>query len=227
MMRNRTYLFITVIALGLFVGVRMMDGETDGMLTPGVAASAQSGPIPEQAIRLRIIANSDSVTDQAVKHKVRDAILAEVEKWPEQPSQIEEARQLMKENLPLFQKLAEQTVQENGLNYDVQVDLGRVSFPTKLYGEHLYPAGKYEALRITLGRGEGENWWCVLFPPLCFVDMSTGDALPESAGTGALATGQALAAPVTDREQLASDSPVEVRFFFVDALKEFFSGLFG
>lgn len=226
-MRIRTYLFIIVITVGLFVGLKIMDGETDAMFTPGSTTSAEAGPIPEQAIRLRIIANSDSVVDQAVKHKVRDAILAEVERWEQQPVKLEEARDIMKEHLPVFQQLAEKTLQEHGMDYKVKVDFGKVSFPTKLYGDYLYPAGKYEALRITLGKGEGENWWCVLFPPLCFVDMSTGDAISKTPTSSALASGQALAAPASTSEASSEEDLVEVRFFLFDAVKDFFSGLFG
>lgn len=225
-MQIRTYLFIMVITVGLFFGLKMMDKETDPMFILGSTTSAEAGPIPEQAIRLRIIANSDSVVDQTVKHKVRDAILAEVESWERQPETIEEARKVMKEHLPFFQQLAEKTLQKHGLDYDVNVDFGKVSFPTKLYGDHLYPAGKYEALRITLGQGEGENWWCVLFPPLCFVDMSTGDAISKTSTSSTLASGQALAAPSSTNETLSEEDLVEVRFFLLDAVKEFFSGLF-
>ena len=149
-----------------------------------------------------------------------------MESWERQPETIEEARKVMKEHLPFFQQLAEKTLQKHGLDYDVKVDFGKVSFPTKLYGDHLYPAGKYEALRITLGQGEGENWWCVLFPPLCFVDMSTGDAISKTSTSSTLASGQALAAPSSTNETLSEEDLVEVRFFLLDAVKEFFSGLF-
>lgn len=133
--------------------------------------------IPDEAIRLRILANSDSKKDQEIKHRVRDAVNAEISKWVEDLTSIDEARNLIQERLPQIQKLAEQVVREHNVNHQVKVDFGMISFPTKLYGEYLYPAGKYEAILVTIGKGKGSNWWCVLYPPLCFLDFSSGTAV--------------------------------------------------
>ena len=124
--------------------------------------------IPDEAIRLRILANSDSQKDQEIKHRVRDAVNAEISKWVENLTSIDEARNLIQERLPQIQKLAEQVVREHNVNHQVQVDFGMIPFPTKLYGEYLYPAGEYEAILVTIGQGKGSNWWCVLYPPLSF-----------------------------------------------------------
>lgn len=133
--------------------------------------------IPDEAIRLRILANSDSQKDQEIKHRVRDAVNAEISKWVENLTSIDEARNLIQERLPQIQKLAEQVVREHNVNHQVQVDFGMIPFPTKLYGEYLYPAGEYEAILVTIGQGKGSNWWCVLYPPLCFLDFSNGTAI--------------------------------------------------
>jgi len=133
--------------------------------------------IPSDAIRLRILANSDSEEDQALKRKVRDAVNKEITKWVSELTSKEEAKQLLQSKIPEIQKIAEKVVEEENNNQTVKVKFGKVDFPTKLYGEFLYPAGTYEAILITLGKGEGANWWCVLFPPLCFLDFSNGVAV--------------------------------------------------
>lgn len=135
--------------------------------------------IPEQAIRLRILANSDGVEDQALKRRIRDAIVEQMNGWVTGPQTIEEAREVVSRHLPELDALVAQQIAANGYDYDRKVELGVVPFPTKMYGNKVYPAGDYEALRVTIGKGEGQNWWCVLFPPLCFVDAVSGEAVAK------------------------------------------------
>lgn len=143
------------------------------------ATAQEETVIPNEAIRLRILANSDSDEDQALKRKVRDAVNAEITQWVQDLTSLEEARNTIKSGLPEIQKIAEEVVAHENETQSVKVDFGKVDFPTKLYGQFLYPAGEYEAILITLGEGEGANWWCVLFPPLCFLDFSNGVAVSE------------------------------------------------
>jgi stage II sporulation protein R len=133
--------------------------------------------IPEEAIRLRILANSDLDKDQNVKRLVRDEVNKEITEWVGSLTSQKEAKNVIKAGLPELQQIAEEVVASEGLDQNVQIDFGKVDFPTKLYGQYLYPAGEYEAVLITLGKGEGANWWCVLYPPLCFLDFSTGNAV--------------------------------------------------
>lgn len=135
--------------------------------------------IPNDAIRLRILANSDLEADQALKRKVRDAVNEEITKWVSELTSKEAAKDVLKEKLPEIQLIAERVVEEEKANQAVNVTFDKVDFPTKLYGEFLYPAGQYDAILITLGEGEGANWWCVLFPPLCFLDFSNGVAVSD------------------------------------------------
>ncbi|RNB82028.1 stage II sporulation protein R [Brevibacillus fluminis] len=139
-----------------------------------------NGPIPQESIRLRIIANSDSVTDQWLKREVRDAIVAQMNTWVKEIGSYDEARQVVAKRLPELQKLVDKTIKARGFSYPAVVDFGQVPFPTKLYGSYVYPAGNYEALRVRIGEAEGQNWWCVLFPPLCFIDMANGDAVAHA-----------------------------------------------
>ena len=150
-----------------------------GMITPKTNASqaAEVQVIPNEAIRLRILANSNQESDQKLKRAIRDEVNKEINKWVAELTSIEEARKVIKSHLPDIEAIAEEVmVRENNVQ-KMKVDFGKTVFPTKLYGQYLYPAGEYEAIKITLGEGEGENWWCVLFPPLCFLDFNSGTAV--------------------------------------------------
>lgn len=138
------------------------------------------GPIPQQSIRLRIIANSDSIQDQWLKREVRDEIAKQMKTWVTSIDNYDNAVKLVSAKLPELEALVEQTIKDRGFAYTAKVDFGQVPFPTKQYGSYIYPAGDYQALRVRIGEAKGQNWWCVLFPPLCFIDMSNGDAVPSS-----------------------------------------------
>lgn len=127
----------------------------------------------DKLIRFHVIANSDAPFDQALKLKVRDRIFYEMnDKFD--TKDINEARTIINENIDYIQRIALDEVSTNGYNYSVSIALEDCDFPTKNYGSITLPAGNYEALRIVIGEGEGKNWWCVLFPPLCFVDVKHG-----------------------------------------------------
>ncbi|MCY9660428.1 stage II sporulation protein R [Paenibacillus chondroitinus] len=144
-------------------------------------AAVISPTIPEESIRLRILANSDSAQDQALKREIRDAIIERMQGWVVGPHSLDEARAVVLAHLPEFDELVGQMIEARGYSYTHTVELGKVPFPTKMYGNEVYPAGDYEALRVTIGSGEGQNWWCVLFPPLCFVDSVSGEAVATAA----------------------------------------------
>jgi len=185
-------------------------------------AAVAAGAIPQESVRLRILANSDAPRDQAVKRIVRDAVVAEIKTYAAGPQTIEQARASIRSQLPELRELVGRVLEERGFRYGYKVELGIVPFPTKIYGDRVYPAGDYEALRITLGDGRGQNWWCVLFPPLCFVDGLTGETAPDAAATAAAASGTAgLEEP--------KEEP-EVKFFLWELLKKlgaWIGGLFG
>lgn len=130
--------------------------------------------IRNQIIRFHIRANSDSKEDQALKLKVRDKILKETQSLFEKSTSIDETRSIMKDNLGNIKSIAQEVLVEEGENYDVDVNFGIERFPTRKYGNIVFPAGEYETLVVEIGEGKGENWWCVMFPPLCFVDMVRG-----------------------------------------------------
>lgn len=134
-------------------------------------AAISGASIPEESIRLRILANSDSAVDQWVKREVRDSVMQEMASWAVESQSLEEARVTITANLRRIEQVVGQTLQAYQADYPFKVELGNVPFPAKVYNGKVYPEGDYESLRITLGGGDGQNWWCVLFPPLCFVDV--------------------------------------------------------
>ncbi|MEH7491612.1 stage II sporulation protein R [Neobacillus niacini] len=160
--------YLIILSLGTILNLYMPKTE---------AVAKDSIVIPAEAIRLRILANSDSAQDQEIKRKVRDAVNAQITLWVQDLTSLEKAKTVINSKLPEVQDIAEKVVAEQGSTQSVNVEFGKVQFPTKLYGEFLYPAGEYQAILITLGEGTGANWWCVLYPPLCFLDFSNGVAV--------------------------------------------------
>ncbi|MBM7540830.1 stage II sporulation protein R [Amphibacillus cookii] len=137
--------------------------------------------IPDEAIRLRILAESDGEEDQLIKHQVRDAVNAEITEWVSDLTDIEAARAIIQDRLDDIEQIVATTLNGFDATMSYQVEYNdHVAFPAKLYDHYVYPAGEYEAILITLGEGQGSNWWCVLFPPLCFLDFSAGTTVePE------------------------------------------------
>lgn len=136
--------------------------------------SAVSTNISEAVFRLHVIANSNTEEDQSLKLQVRDSLLEYMNNLCSNCSTKKEAITIVQEHKSDFKKIAEQTIKENGYNYSVKINVNNFYFPTKDYGDISLPAGLYDALRVEIGKAKGENWWCVMFPSLCFVDISSG-----------------------------------------------------
>ena len=136
--------------------------------------------IEDSVFRLHVIANSDSVKDQNLKYLVRDNLLKFMNELCSNCTSKEEAINVTKQNKDKFQEIALETIKNEGFSYEVTVNIGNFEFPTKTYGDISLPAGYYDALRVEIGEAKGQNWWCVMFPPLCFVDISSGIVPDES-----------------------------------------------
>ena len=142
--------------------------------------SAVSENISNSVFRLHVIANSDSDEDQHLKYIVRDNLINYMNTLTKNITSKDAAIEIAKEHQDEFYKIAKKTIEENGYDYDVKIDIGNSYFPTKYYRDISLPAGYYDALKVEIGCASGQNWWCVMFPPLCFVDMSTGVVPDES-----------------------------------------------
>lgn len=124
--------------------------------------------IASKILRFHVLANSDSPADQEVKEKVRDAVGIYLGPLLENAESLEETKQIVNENMSNIIVVAEDTLQKNGFHYEVSAQITHADFPEKTYGSYTFPKGEYEALQIRIGEGEGQNWWCVLYPNMCF-----------------------------------------------------------
>ena len=152
--------FIIIIGIALSVGI----GYTIRTNTE----------IADGIIRFHVVANSDSPDDQRLKSHIKDGVIGYMQPLLKSSRSIEETRTLINENMNNIKNLAQNMVIDYGRDYTINIMLDEANFPTKQYGDVVLPAGKYEACRIIIGEGKGENWWCVMFPPLCYLDAATG-----------------------------------------------------
>ncbi|MEK4014428.1 stage II sporulation protein R [Peribacillus sp. FSL M8-0224] len=204
--KHLAIIYLLILTIGTIVSIYMPKAEMVG--------AEDTKVIPDEAIRLRILANSDAEEDQAVKRLIRDKVNEDITKWVAELTSLDEARDVITSHLPDIQATAEAVIKEQGLEQSVKVDFGQAEFPTKLYGQYLYPAGEYEAVIITLGEGDGANWWCVLFPPLCFLDFSNGTAVSQSPivedeGEGSLTSEGKAYAATNEESELVAEEVVE------------------
>ncbi len=157
MKRNIMLSLLVILMLGLFAGCA----------TP-------------EPFRVHVVANSDFEADQEVKLLVRDALLADFGEHAPGWTDKDDAIAYAEENMLKIESIAQSVLAEHGFSYDVQVQTGNFAFPEKTYADVTYEAGYYDALKVVLGEGDGENWWCVLFPTLCIADIeSASEEQPE------------------------------------------------
>ena len=170
-------------------------------------ANQVSNDIANSVFRLHVIANSDSDEDQNLKYIVRDKLLEYMNELCINCSTKEEAISIAQNNLNNFKELALQTIREEGFDYSVNVNIGNFEFPTKYYGDISLPAGYYDALKVEIGEAKGQNWWCVMFPPLCFTDVTSG-VVPEESK-------EDLENTLTDEEfSIVSDNSLDIQVKF-------------
>ena len=143
-------------------------------------ANDVSTDIADSVFRLHVIANSDSEVDQNLKYIVRDDLLEYMNTLCTNCTSKEDAITIANEHIEDFKEIALNTIKAQGFDYSVNVSIGNFEFPTKHYGDISLPAGYYDALKVEIGEAKGQNWWCVMFPPLCFVDASSGIVPEES-----------------------------------------------
>lgn len=135
--------------------------------------------VKDVLIRFHVIANSDSQNDQSLKLKVKDSVINYLYPLLKNAESLDSARNIILQNQSQILSLSEKVIKEQGYSYTAKVDLTKDNFPDKSYGKITLPAGEYEALKIVIGKGEGKNWWCVMFPPLCFIDVTEGTVEDE------------------------------------------------
>ncbi|MBD9202519.1 MAG: stage II sporulation protein R [Eubacterium ventriosum] len=135
--------------------------------------------LSHSAIRFHILANSDSVSDQALKMRVKESVVNYIYEKTGDFKTVDEAKNFILNNDKAIKSMATKAIADNGYDYTVSSSFGFSDFPVKTYGDVIFPKGTYTSYTIKIGNGKGHNWWCVLYPPLCFVDVSTG-VLPDN-----------------------------------------------
>lgn len=164
----KKYLFLLIVLISFII------------LSAYSYASAINEDLSNNVFRLHVIANTDSKEDQDLKYKVRDKLIKYMKSLTTNISSKEEVIEIANNHISDFESIAKEVITENGFDYDVKVEIGNFSFPTKQYGDISFPAGFYDALKVEIGNAKGQNWWCVMFPPLCFVDVTSGIVPEES-----------------------------------------------
>lgn len=173
-MKNYIFYIIAGAIVFLYIWTTVFGND---LLQPSIAS---------KILRFHVLANSDSVEDQAVKEEVRDAVGAYLQPLLEEAENLEETKQIIGNNIRAIEEVSKETLKANGYDYEVTARITRTDFPEKSYGSYTFPKGEYEALQIVIGEGEGQNWWCVLYPNMCFrgsvfqvVEEEAGEALRE------------------------------------------------
>ena len=196
---------VALVVIFVFLGFLPIHGEAQ---------------IYDSVIRLHVLANSDSKEDQDLKLKVRDELLLTVSELCSSISctDIENAYTLVKENIPMITLKAEQCIAKEGYSYPVEVILGKENYPTKNYEDFAFPAGRYLSLQVRIGEAEGQNWWCVLFPPLCLSAASENGTAAEDALVNIGFSGEQYKI-ITESDNVTYN----VRFKILETIDEVFS----
>lgn len=205
--------------------VSMIFGAAASILLGSFTAFARDcEELPEKLFRLHILANSDSEEDQKLKYALRDYLIEDMDEVFSGCKTAGEAEKAAKENLTEIARKSQQFVYDSGFDYKITASVENVFFTTRRYGSTVVPAGNYDSLRILIGEGEGQNWWCVMFPPLCLGAVeeyvtADQDILMCKPGIQSRLNGS-----LSDdsSERIQQDQPVEVKF----ALFEWITGLF-
>lgn len=152
----------------------VLAGILISLVVTGIVVNAKQShmqeDLAEEVFRFHVLANSDSDEDQALKMQVKEAVVAYMKEEIPSSDSVEMTKEWAKSHLEAIVNLAEAVVQEEGYAYEVSAEVTTCDFPEKTYGDITFPAGQYEALRIEIGEAKGQNWWCVLYPNLCFID---------------------------------------------------------
>ncbi|OOM12023.1 stage II sporulation protein R [Clostridium saccharobutylicum] len=194
--------------------------------------------VKDSLIRFHVIANSDSEEDQNLKIEIKNRVIDYLYPYLNESKSIEQSRQIIKDNMNEVKKIAEDVIKRNNYNYDVKLELSRENFPDKSYGNITLPQGNYEAFRIIIGSGEGKNWWCVMFPPLCFVDeskaeveydkvenriKSNDDDSNNKKDNASVAKSQEVANDGEESNKQNNKNNIQIKFKIVETIKNLFN----
>lgn len=210
-MKKLNFIFILILLIFLYIFLLSFN-----------YTQAVSSDLSDSVLRLHIIANSDSEADQKLKLQVRDNILKYMNSLTADSNSKTDVISIVSSNLDSFKKIALNTIKENGYDYDVNIKIGNFYFPTKTYGDISFPSGNYDALKVEIGDAIGQNWWCVLFPPLCFVNSSSATVPDDSKKTlkeNISSEGYEIISEGNNSENNSSD--IKIKFKIIEFLNNF------
>lgn len=171
---RKNYIFTLIIAIIISSCVMFQKYNRQNQEDSAAELTVLQQGISEKILRFHVVANSDSSKDQELKLKVKEAVVAYVKPLLAESASVEESRQILEEQEEAILEIAADVIAEEGYAYPVSAGWENTYFPTKTYGAYTFPPGTYDAFMIRIGSSQGKNWWCVLYPPLCFVDVSHG-----------------------------------------------------
>lgn len=187
------------------------------MSTKGINNDEIQQSIAHKIIRFHVIANSDTKEDQDLKIKIKDRIIEYLQPKLVNCKNIEESRRILMQNNDSVKKIALSIINKEGYNYKVTTSLSKENFPVKTYGNITLPQGEYNAYRVIIGNGNGHNWWCVMFPPLCFIDITKGEVSYDKTETQ-------MRRVLSEEEYKAIDNriekPVVLKFKILEEIKK-------
>lgn len=203
-LKNRICIVVTFLMAVLLTGSIVRGQQVEAK----VEKTQQE--LAKEVFRFHVLANSDSEEDQALKMEVKESVLDYMKEQIPESDSAEETKEWARGHLEQIEGIAEKIVKENGYTYQVNAEVTFCDFPDKTYGDVTFPAGRYEALRIEIGRAEGHNWWCVLYPNLCFLD-SVHAVVPEEGK-------EELREVLTDEEyeMVTATTHFKVKWFFFE-----------
>lgn len=201
------------------LGIGLLASFLWGIYATKVYSETIQTGIAQKVVRFHVRANSDTEADQRLKLDVRDCILSEMGPELEQCEDVEETKKLLSCSLERIQNIARKEIVAQGYHYQVKVYLTREMFPQKQYGDLCFPSGMYDALRVDIGAAQGHNWWCVMFPPMCYVDAACGKVTEETKGRLAGSLTAEEYTVVTSLESKQGVTP-QVKFKIVELWQE-------
>ncbi|RXM77825.1 stage II sporulation protein R [Clostridium tetani] len=208
-LKNKLFAIITIFIFFIFLNL----GQPQKF-------SKKDNDLSERLIRFHVLANSDLEEDQKLKVEVKNSVLEYIYPKLSNSNNINESRRILMENTKGMENVAKDVISKKGYNYDLKLELTHDNFPIKTYGNITLPQGNYEAFRIIIGEGKGKNWWCVMFPPLCFVDVTKGEVAYEE-------TERVMKTYLEEKEDIIEDDiidndKIEFKFKIVEVIKDIF-----
>ncbi|MBN7574668.1 MULTISPECIES: stage II sporulation protein R [Clostridium] len=230
---------LITLSINIFSGCTSISGGNSTSLVNSLIATESNknennmrvlnyDEVKDSLIRFHVIANSDNDDDQQLKLKVKNRVIDYLYPYLNSSQSLDESRKIIKDKMEDVKTLAQEVIKDNNYDYDVKVELSRENFPDKSYGNITLPQGNYEAFRIIIGSGQGRNWWCVMFPPLCFVDESKAQVEYDKTENKIKSNGKSFGLESKDdstenvEDKQADGNNIKIKFKIVEIFRDIF-----